>query len=66
MAELPALRTALTRMGFSAAAATNLTDVQGMVNLQEFELLNDDEISNLCKTLHRPGGLFLIRTIKML
>ena len=51
------LRAALVRLGFSTAAATELTDKQGMNNLTEYELLDDEEVTNLCKTLRRPGGL---------
>jgi hypothetical protein len=57
MANRVPIRAALQRIGFSAAAATNLTDTQGMDNLDEFYLLDDTEITNLCKTVRRPGGL---------
>jgi hypothetical protein len=60
MAEIAALRTALQRMGFSAEAAGNLTDVQGLDSLNEFELLDDDEVANLCKTVRRPGGATVV------
>jgi hypothetical protein len=57
MANRVPIRAALQRIGFSAAAATNLTDTQGMDNLDEFYLLDDTEITNLCKTVRRHGGL---------
>ena len=56
MADLPALRAALTRMGFSAASAQHVTDQQELNTLDEFGLLDDDEVVNSCKVVRRPGG----------
>ena len=56
MAELVALRTALTRMGFTAAVATFMTDTQGMNDLEEFLLMDDEGVGTLCKAIRRPGG----------
>jgi hypothetical protein len=56
MADVVALRAALTRMGLTAAAAQNVTDVQGMDPMEEFSLLTDQEAENFCKTIRRPGG----------
>ena len=54
--DLPALRTALTRLGFSNQAATYITDVQQLDNLEEFRILTDSEVEDLCKTIRKPGG----------
>ena len=51
MAELIALRAALTRMGFTAAIATFLTDTQGMNDLEEFLLMDDEGVGTLCKAI---------------
>ena len=56
MADLVALRAALTRMGFGPAYATFITDTQGMNNLEEFRLLDDDAAQNLCKVIHLLSG----------
>ena len=48
-AELIALRAALVRVGLSGAAATFLTDDQGLNSLVEFGILTDDEVANQCK-----------------
>lgn len=52
-----ALRASLTRIGFSAAAARQITEVQNLNELEEIKLLQDDDVSNLCKALRRPGGM---------
>ena len=56
MAELVALRTALTCMGFTTAVASFITDTQGMNDLEEFLLLDDEGVGTLCKAIRRPGG----------
>lgn len=56
MADLPALRTALTRIGFTNDAAVFITDAQGLGELAEFQILTDSEVENLCKVTRRPGG----------
>ena len=56
MAELVALCAALTRMGFTAAVATFITDTQGMNDLEEFLLMDDEGVGTLCKAIRRPGG----------
>ena len=63
MADLVALRAALTRMGFGPACATFITDTQGMNNLEEFRLLDDDAAQNLCKVIHLLSGVWTNRTI---
>ena len=56
MAELVALRTALTRIGFTAAVASFIMDTQGMNDLEEFLLLDDEGVGTLCRAIRRPGG----------
>ena len=56
MAELVALHAALTHMGFSPAVASFITDTQGMNDLEEFLLKDDEEVGTLCKAIRRPGG----------
>ena len=57
MVDVVALSTALTRMGSGPACATFITDTQGMNNLEEFHLLDDDAVQNLCKAIRCPGGM---------
>jgi hypothetical protein len=56
-ANLAALRAALTRMGFAAAVATNITDVENIDSLEELQLLSSNDVENLCQTIQNPGGL---------
>ena len=56
MADLVALHAALTCMGFAPVVATFMTDLQGMDNLDEFHLIDDDGVYNLCKVIHCPSG----------
>ena len=56
MAELVTLHAALTRMGFSPAVASFITDTQGMNDLDEFLLMDDEDMGTLCKAIHHPGG----------
>ena len=51
MAELVALHEALTRMGFSPAIASFIPDTQGMNNLEEFLLMDNEGVSTLCKAI---------------
>ena len=57
MADVVALHAALTWMGFGPACAMLITDTQGMNNLEQFRLLDDDAAQNLCKAIHCPGGM---------
>ena len=43
-------------MGFTAAVATFITDTQGMNDLEEFLLMDDEGVGTLCKAIRRPGG----------
>ena len=51
-----AIRAALARLGFSDEAATSIQVDQGLSTLDEFELLSDSDVSDLCKVVRRPGG----------
>ena len=44
------------RLGFTAAAASQLTGAQGMDDLTELSLLSDTEVDSLCKLVRNPGG----------
>ena len=56
MADVVALRAALTRLGFSSKAAGFITDDQGLNTLDELKVLTNDEIEILCKIVWSPGG----------
>jgi hypothetical protein len=56
VANLAAIQSALTRLGFSNQAATFITDAQELNDLDEYALLTDDEVENLCKVIRKPGG----------
>ena len=56
MADVVALRAALTRLGFSAKGAGFITNDQGLYTLDELKVLTNDEIEILCKFVRRPGG----------
>jgi hypothetical protein len=55
-AQLNDLRTALVRLSFSVDGVVDITADQGLDTLNEIKLLADVEVSNLCKSLRRPGG----------
>ena len=57
MAAIISIRAMLQRVGFSAAAATYITDNQGLDTLDEMKILTDTEVENLCKVIRRPGGV---------
>ena len=50
------IRAALTRMGFSAAAAAVATGREGMNTLEEYFILTDEEVESLCRVIRKPGG----------
>ena len=56
MADVVALRAALTRLGFSDKAAGFITNDQGLDTLDELKVITNDEIESLCKVVMRPGG----------
>ena len=43
-------------MDFSAKLARFITDDQGLDTLDELKVLTNDDIENLCKVVHFPGG----------
>ena len=57
MAELQAIRDALERIGFSEEASDYITGDQGLDEVEEFRILSDSEVENLCKNTRRPGGI---------
>jgi hypothetical protein len=50
------LRAMYARIGFNNGANDNIIDVQGIDSVRELGYLNDDDVTNLCKTIQRPGG----------
>ena len=59
MAALAALCTTLGHLGFTNEAALFITNDQGMNSLDEFRLLKDEEVENLCKVVRWPGGTII-------
>jgi hypothetical protein len=57
-----ALRTALSRLGFSAPCCAFFVDVQGMDSLEEFTFLLDSDVENLCRVCRKPGGTLVAPT----
>ena len=53
---LNALCAALGCLGFTNGTAVFITDQQGLDSLDEFHPLTDDEVENLIKVTHCPGG----------
>ena len=56
MADPAAIRGALDRIGFSAVARNYIVNDQGIDAVEEFRILSDEEVENLCKNVRRPGG----------
>jgi hypothetical protein len=56
MAAIAAFRTSLRALGFSAAAATSITDDQEISSVDELKILMNADVVELCKALRRPGG----------
>ena len=50
------MRTAISRLGFTAMAATAMVDKQGIDNIDELRRLKDNNVDKLCKTIRCPGG----------
>ena len=57
MAQVAALRQAYVRLGFTNAAAQNITNDQDIDSLGELKVLRDEDVVNLCKVVRRPGGM---------
>jgi hypothetical protein len=56
-ANLAALRAALTRVGFTAPVAANITGVENIDSIEELKLLSSDDVETLCQMLCNPGGV---------
>jgi len=50
------MRAMFDRMGFTNAAASLLTDKQGIDTIIEVRNMEDASVENLCKVLRRLGG----------
>ncbi len=50
------IRAALGRMGFSETAGAFIVNTQGYDDLDEFRVMSDHDVENLCKVTRRPGG----------
>jgi hypothetical protein len=51
------MRAAFAHIGFTGNAATNIVDVQGYPTPGDTRHLSDREVSDLCKSVRRPGGV---------
>ena len=49
------VRQMLNGIGFSQAASTAIVN-QGYTSLDEFKLLDDDDVQDLCQIVRKPGG----------
>ena len=56
MAANQQLRIMYDRIGFNNGANNNIVDVQGIDSVRELGYLFNDDVTNLCKTIRRPGG----------
>ena len=56
MADVVALRAALTRLGFLAKADGFINVDQGLDTLDELKVLTNEKIEVLCKVVWSPGG----------
>ena len=57
MAAVAAMRTTLTRLGFTQDVAATITNVQGVDSIDELKFLNDKEVEGLCNNIRKPGGM---------
>lgn len=56
MANPAAMRQMLVRMGLSNEGAAYAVDTQGLDELPEFTMMQDEQVVLFCKVLRRPGG----------
>ena len=58
MANVASARAMLNRMGFVNDAAERIVadDGQGLVDLEDFQELDEKSAESLCKGIRRPGG----------
>ena len=47
-------------IGFNNGANKNIVDIQAIDSVRELGYLCDNDVTNLCKTIRRPGGHLLI------
>ena len=57
MAAIAAMRTTLTRLGFTQDVATMITNVQGVNSIDELKFLDDKGVEGLCNNIRKPGGM---------
>ena len=57
MAAIAAMRTALTRLGFTQEVANMITNVQGVDLIDELKFLDDKGVEGLCNNIRKPGGM---------
>ena len=58
-----ALRSAYVRIGFSTESALVITDSQGIDCMEEFKIITDGDIDNMCKVIRRTGGINTITNV---
>lgn len=56
MANPAAMRQMLVRMGLSNDGSAYAVDIQGLDELSEFSMMQDEQVVLFCKVLRRPGG----------
>jgi len=52
----PDMHAALSRLGFSAQATSDIIGEQGIDTLEELRVLDDKEVESLCKVVRKLGG----------
>ena len=57
MAAVAAMRTTLTRLGFTQDVAAMITNIQGVNSIDELKFLNDKGVEGLCNNIRKPGGM---------
>jgi hypothetical protein len=50
------LRVMYACIGFTKGVDDNIIEVQGIDSIRELGYLNDEDLTNLCKTIRRPGS----------
>ena len=55
-ARINQIKRALVRLGFSQDASVVVTGREGIDTLDEFRILSDQEVENLCRVIRKPGG----------
>ena len=57
-----ALHAVLGRIGFTNKARAYITDNQD-IDLEELSLMKDEDVEQLCKTVHHPGGQIMVAVV---